>query len=426
MKSFPGILLTVFFIIIVSCTPRVTGYAVVLWPEHDSPFTTGEILPIVNTSQLSETATVLAGDEQHVLSLQRISIFDEESAARAFQENFEPWNDLYARSLITALPVRSMPDRSSTRLYRLRDGEMVKIIEREEESSDVGGLVDFWYNVLTENGVTGWVFGRNLELVSAGGRPLTPRDDKDRLDRLVRDIASTTWRPDFFIQMTRSGRINLDQFSPRYGLFGDFEQSTFRIVMPSYRKEFSYDDYSSSQRNQVNFQGSDLTLELIGDERVRATFLLNDRQRTETFVLFNENIGEIVLAERARRESILQQFLARGTGLISTAFGTIELSQESVIRWEGYERLVPNILPAGFDGIATMQFSLFIADDLRNRYDGALRFVMGGGIVRSFLYTLTDDGIRLVYLPPNLISSDNLVESEPASPVILFFRFYQS
>ncbi len=427
MKAFSALsFVLINVLLLLSCSPRVTGYAVVLWPGAESTLSAGDVLPIVETSRLQDTVTVQINDERVTLPTTRLSIFDEEDAALTFRESFEPWGDTYARSLVNALPVRTSADRTSTALYRMRDGEVVKILDRGDEPSDEAGLVDYWYQVLTENGVVGWAFGRSLELVSAAGRPLTPRDDQDRLDRLVRDIRTATWRPEYFNEMRRTGRIDLNRFSPRFGFFGDPDESTFRLVLPTFRREFVYQDYIDAGTNRVRFTGTDLTLELVREDRLRVSFLLNDRDRTETFVLFADDLDEIMEAERARRRGLLEQFRDRGDGLISTAFGSLQMSDRGTVRWEGYERLVPDILPARFDGNATLEFSLFIADDLHNRYDGALQFVVGGGQAVAFLYTITDDGVRLVYIPQGLIGENRVIRSEPSSPIVLFFRYYQS
>lgn len=427
MKSIPAFLLLLIALLFSSCGPRVIGHAVLLWPEADSTLSAGDVFPVVETSRIQDTVTVLHNDGRLVVPLARVSVFDTEDAAREFLSTFAEWRDTYARSLLTALPIRAAADRTSTRVYRLRDGEVVKVLNRTSEPSNEGGLVDYWYHVLTDNGITGWVFGRNLELTTAAGRSLSPRDDRDRLDRLVRNVAVAEWRPQYFQDMNRTGRINLERFSPRYGLFGDPDEQLFRIVMPTYRREIRYQDYSSDQDGRViRFGGADLTIEMRSEERIRVTFLLNDRQRTEEFVLFTEDIDTIIQAERTRRRQLLEEFISRGNGLISTAFGSMEISDRGTVEWEGFERLVPDILPRQFEGSASLEFSLFIAHDLFSRYDGALRLTMRDGMSTSFLYTLTDDGVRLVYLPASLVGENNLVRSEPASPVVLFFRFYQT
>ncbi|SIP96795.1 hypothetical protein SAMN05920897_10223 [Alkalispirochaeta americana] len=411
--------------VLASCSPRIVGYAVVLWPEPGSAFSAGDILPVTETSRIQNTVTVQAAGEAHALDMNRITFFDEKEPAESFSEDFEPWKDTYARSLRTALPVRAMPDRTTTRLYRLRDGEVIKILSRTEEMSNEAGLLGYWYQALTESGITGWVFGRSIELISAGGRPLDASDDQDQLDRLVRDISSSVWRPVYFEDMMRSGQINLDLFSPRYGFFGDLDESSFRIVLPTYQKDFSYQEYQAAGLNAVRFEEEDLTLALRGNERLEVSFLLNDRQRRETFLLIDDDLQEIIQEERDRRRELLEEFLSRGSGLVSTAFGSMELDEGGSLRWEGYQRLVPDILPASFDGRATMEFSLFIAGNLRSRYDGALRLLMQNGLSSAFLYTLTDDGVRFVYIPESSIDDRGVIQTEPATPIVLFFRFYQ-
>ncbi|POQ98523.1 hypothetical protein AU468_13140 [Alkalispirochaeta sphaeroplastigenens] len=412
-------------VVLASCSPRVIGYAVVLWPEADSSFSAGDILAVTETSRIQNTVTVQTQGESRTLDINRITLFDEKDPAQSFARDFEPWQDTYARSLRTALPVRAMPDRTTTRLYRLRDGEVVKILGRTDEMSNEAGLLGYWYQALTESGITGWVFGRSIELISAGGRPLDASDDQDQLDRLVRDISSSVWRPLYFEEMIRSGQINLELFSPRFGLFGDLDDSSFRIVLPTYEREFSYQEYQAAGLNAVRFEEADLTLTLGSNERLEATFLLNDRQRRETFFLIDDDLQEIIQEERDRRREVLEEFLSRGSGLVSTAFGSMELDERGGVRWEGYQRLVPDILPAAFTGRATMEFSIFIAGNLRSRYDGAVRLRMQEGRSSAFLYTLTDDGVRFVYIPESAIDDRGVIQSEPATPIVLFFRFYQ-
>ncbi len=95
----------------------------------------------------------------------------------------------------------------------------MKVLNRQDERADEGGLSDYWYEILTREGVIGWVFGYHLELTGAAGRALDPREEHDGLDRLVRDIASVVWRPEYFERMVSAGRINLDEFAPPFRTF---------------------------------------------------------------------------------------------------------------------------------------------------------------------------------------------------------------
>lgn len=423
MSTIRFLILGFLVILLSSCGPRIVGHAVIIWPDPERTHLAGDILPVVQTSQLQGTVTALVNNAEQSIPAWRVNFFEAEAAAQAFAEGFAPWRESYARSLITALPVRARPDRTSTRLYRLRDGEVVKVFGRTDEQSNEAGLVDYWYQVLTEDGTQGWAFGRNLELVSATGRALEPRDDQDRMDRLVRDIAAIAWRPSSFEDMRRSGRINLDRFNPRYGFFGDAEENTFELVLPGLERTFRYIGYSMPRSDTIQFEGTALTLIRHSDERLEVQYLLDDRQRSSNFIVFDHDIQGIIQQERNRRQDRLQTILLRGNVLVSTAFGTMRLDSRGAVTWEGYERLVPAVVPAAFPGNATMQFSLFIADDLRGRYDGAFRLAYPGGPGIAFLYTITDDGVRLVFVPERQISDQLLIREEPVSPVVLFFRF---
>ena len=159
---------------------------------------------------------------------------------------------------------------------------------------------------------------------------------------------------------------------------------------------------------------------------LQAQYNINGRERATTFVRIEDDLQEVIEAEQERRRQQLDQILSRGNGLVSTAFGTMSLGERGTVNWTGYDRLVPTVLPSSFDGTASLEFSLVLADDLRGRYDGALQMQLGSGRSTAFLYTLVEDGLRLVYVPPQLVNDDNVVEEEPISPVVMFYRFTNS
>jgi hypothetical protein len=412
-----------FVIVLSSCGPRIIGYAVILWPDPELPFSAGEIIPVVQTSQLQNSVTLYTDGQEQRFPAWRVEYVDSEAAGRDFLLRFEPWRERYGRSMLTALPVRALADRTSTRLYRLRDGEVIKLIDRTDEQSNEAGLIDYWYNVMTEDGTRGWVFGRNLEILTSSGRVAGAVEAADRVDRFVQDIARVPWRPDYFREMHQSGRIQLDRFNPRYGFFGDEQENTFRLSLPDIERTFQYRGYSMPRGNTIQFDGTSLTIIRHSEDRIEVQYLVDERQRSSSFVIFDPDIDETITIERERREDQLLQMTMRGTGLVSTAFGSIDLNERGQVRWQGYERLVPTVLPSMFNGSGSFEFSLFIHNNLRARYDGAFQLVIPGAAPVAFLYTITDDGLRLVYVPQREISDQKLIREEPVSPVVLFFRF---
>ncbi|MFP4152248.1 MAG: SH3 domain-containing protein [Alkalispirochaeta sp.] len=406
----------------ISCSRGPDGYAVLLWPDTDSSLEAGRVLEVIDDSAIGNSIRVTSNDEEFLVETWRVIQFDDYEVATAYAEEYAPWTDAYGRSLRTALPVREQPDRTSTRMYRLRDGELMKIIGRLEEESDEAGLIDYWYHVLTREGLTGWVFGYYMELTGAAGRSLDPAEEFDNTDRIVRDIAATIWRPDYFPRMVSSGRIALDEFSPRFGFFGDPANQRFRLVLPEIERTFDYVDYYSDEDRVITFEGTDLTVTLTSPERIEVGYLENGRRRNADFVLFEEEIPVIIEAERERREALFEELYNRGSTLVSTAYGTMELTDRGAITWTGYERLVPAVLPTGFNGSGRFEFALHLADDLLGRYDGALELINAASPV-VFLYSFTDDGVRFVYVPSRLVDESNIVTDEPISPIVIFFRF---
>lgn len=398
-----------------------------IWPSDDSSAQSGTVYPVIEESDINSTYTILLDEERREeIDSWRVAFFRERDAAVRYADRFDPWSDSWARSLRTALPVREKDDRTSSSIYRLADGEVVKILSRHEDVSDEAGLIDYWYEVLTRDGTRGWVFGYYLELTNSGGRALAPVTDQGETDRLVRDIASVVWRPDYFRPMIDSGVIDLSDFGPQYGLFGSFEDSYFLLTLPDYQRRFEYVGYFSSINNTVEFEGTSLILTLRNDDELVAQYRLNDRERTTVLRRIDDDIAAVVAVERARRQQLLEQILQRGNTLISTAFGTMTISEDGSITWDGFDRLVPDILPRSFSGTGRIEFSLYPADEIRARYDGALRIRGSDGMVANFLYALTTEGIRLVYIPQNLIRDRIIVDEEPRSPVVMFYRFSRS
>jgi hypothetical protein len=416
-------LLLLLFLFLASCSGGGEGYAVVLWPDADSGLAEGDLLPVSAVSESRGVVSVSTGQSQIEVDAWRVLVFPERAGAEAFQEDFAPWSGTYGRAMRTALPVRERADRTTTRVYRLREGELVKVLDRSDEVVNEGGLRGYWYQVLTSEGVSGWLFGYHLELTGAAGRSLEPDVQGAAAARLLEDISAVEWRPEYYEEMITSGQIVLERFGSRFGLFGNPEAQEIRIVLPDLQRTFSYETPSMPDSTTIRLDGNDVILRLVGDRRLEVEFTVSGRTRTTRFVRIEEDLQEIVAAERERRLRELEGILSRGNGLVSTAFGRMEISDEGVVTWTGFDRLVPTILPATFGGTASIEFSLFLSDQLRGRYDGAMRMNLGSGQSSVFLYTLVEDGLRLVFVPPNLVNEENVVSDEPISPVVMFYRF---
>ena len=414
----------VFALVLASCSDRPEGYAVVLWPDEGLPLTPAQVAPITAHSDIQKSLT-LGSENGITVDEFRVLRFDTREAAESYRESFLPFSDLYAISMRTALPVRELPDRLSPRVYRLRDGEIMKILRRQEEPSDEAGFVDYWYEVLTREGIRGWVFGYYLELSDSGGLSLQPVEENTRTDRLLVDIRSRVWRPSYFREMIGTRRIDLDTFSPEYGFFPVADGSSFELVLPTHSKTFEYTEYFSPRIDTIEFENSSLIIRVETENDITIQYTLNGQEETVQLTDIAEDIADVVQSERDRRKDLLNEFLSRGNILASTAYGTISLEDSGRFFWDGFDRLVPRVIPADFSGSGALEFSVFMNDELRSRYDGVFTLTFDGDRGAVFLYSITDEGMRTVFVPANLVSS-NTVVSEALTPIVIFFRFVRS
>ena len=56
----------------------------------------------------------------------------------------------------------------SARISDLAKGEKLEILDLSKKKSAIGKSFDYWYKIKTQNGITGWIFGANIKIFSAG------------------------------------------------------------------------------------------------------------------------------------------------------------------------------------------------------------------------------------------------------------------
>jgi hypothetical protein len=154
-------------------------------------------------------------------------------------------------------------------------------------------------------------------------------------------------------------------------------------------------------------------------------YTVNGSRRSDIFYSFEQEVEDVIAGEQERRKAIYETFLQRGSALNSNAYGKIDLTPEQAFAWSGFERLVPQTIPAGTRGSGTVEFSVFIAGDIRSGYDGVISFRFAGPAGEkpvSFLYRFTDQGVRFTHIPPGNIE-DNIVRRETPNPLVIFFTF---
>ncbi len=396
------------------------GYGVVLWSDYSETLPNGTIARVEERSQINATVTLRVPDSRDTVVFDewRVRVFEEEEEAAAYADRMASVEEDFAFAGRNALPVRQSSDRTSRIVYRLRDNERMRILSRGDEPSDEAGFVDYWYEVLTEEGVSGWVFGYYLTIPSD-----VPQEVDE--DPKLSTILSTVWRPSYFPEMIQSGRYDLRRFRPEYGLFPVPEENRFDLRLIGTSATFEYEEIANAAFNEYVARGTSLQITYRNERTISIQYSVGGEGNSIAMERVDADIPELIQQELGRRDALRDQLVERGPVLRSTTYGTITLRPDGTLRWTGFDPLVPRTIPRNTTGEGRLTFDLYVSDRFSDRYDGAATLSLenpGGRVEIPLLYVYTSTGIRLLPVESQDVRR-NLVINEPSSPLVLFFSF---
>lgn len=414
-----GILLLVLQnLITVSCGDHPDAYAVVLWAEEDGGPEAGSILPIAETSRGGDRHLYTSDGSNREIDAWRVRLFDEVDAAEAFGAEYGEYAHVFARANVNALPVRERQDRSSVIVYRLRDGERLKVLDRSDEPVNEGGLVAHWYRVLTEEGVEGHVFGYHLSVYDVREGIV---EEEPELDPVLQGFLSKVWRPIYFAEMLERGTYDLEIFTPNIGFFPDPRNNTLRLVLPTYSQKFEYKEIIEVAPRRYMAVGTSLQFIVRSDSVAALQYTRDGEPASLALQTIEEDIDAMIAEERARRAMLYEEFFDLGI-LRSSAYGRIEFFEDRMFEWQEYDRLVPNAIPRVAGNSGSVAFDTYPGPDFQSRFDGVISFYFDGApdTAVRFLYARSADGVRMQFVPEPDVR-ENVVVRQSLSPVVIFF-----
>lgn len=438
-------------LIIASCGIGRMATGVVVWAPPSSGFENGGIVWIWDQSRIRKTYKIQAekGSDSVEVDTWRVLSFGDEAQARSFAAAFVPFKDTWAVSTRLGLPVRQDPDPSANRVYKLGEGEEVKVLNRKPDKVKEGNLEGRWIQILTKDGYTGWCFDyyfRVVERKPGGGEKVTSGGQSDpSLDALLRD----SWYPEEFRLMAEQERVNLEVFHADAGFHAVGDTKAFQIVWPAdlnpapaakpatdkpmddEHYDLSYNKIRKTGDSAYTFEGeSNLKVQYMDAERKRITvrFTAGGAEKTFVFVKLEDSVGAYVSKEMAARQERLQELTARGGTLVSPTYGTLAITADGNFQWTGFEALMPphsTVLPANTGGSGTVGMDWYKDMRLAGDYK-VFRLVFDGNpqVSQVFLWRYLQDGIQL--LPIRDADTDPLrhtVLRESRTGVYLFFTF---
>ena len=423
-------------VLLCGCGSRTVGYGVILWSDNEGLLPTGTVVPVKEQSRISNTYTIAppvvgTNDSKPPKKIDiaqwRVSFFNDKKAADAFRKTFKPYVGVYARSDRNALPIRSEANPNADMVYKLRQGEIMKVLKKSDQPSNEAGRESYWYKVLTKAGVSGWVFGYLLSVYDQGTGGLAGLPQPD-IDPVLANIESTDWRPSYFVQMINSGMYDLSRFKPEYGFFPDPQNKRFKLVLPEYSIAFDYTGIQRVDFNRYTVEGTSLLITVRSDTELSLQYSYKGKITSAVVEKLDTKIEDIIKAEQKRRDDLYTTFLDHGNILSSNAYGEIRLGAGKSFTWTDFQPLVPNVIPRTATGSGAVAFPLYLNDSLKQSFDGVITFDMNGTDNTqdaSFLYAFAAGGVRFTYVPPRDIK-ENVVQRESFSPLIIFFSLKKS
>jgi hypothetical protein len=414
-----------------------------LWSNETPAIPAGTVLPVFVKSNINKVWIAgIPGDylksedsvDKFEIPFVRLELFGSKKAAEKRAEEFSPFAITYAETLQDGLPLRDAADNNARRVYRLKKGEVVKVITRVEGTPAISGtgepLPGDWYQTLTENGVIGYCFSYRLKLFDyAGGFMEIARiEQEDEEDEDLESVFSKKWYPESYKRMIDSEKIDIDTLSERWGFYPGEDSGTARVFLKDIEnnavidKTFNYTGVKKIGTRTWLFEGTNLQMEL------RPTALAvqysdeGSAVRTWLFVNLGSELDDLVLKENARRSSLFDRIYDKGPIFNSANYGTLAFNSNGSFTWTGFDMLTPAVIPPSVAGTGRMEMRLFLSDSLKSQYDGAFSLLFNGmGNPANFLYKLESQGLRMEYVSDSNIIEETTIAYREASPTVIYF-----
>ncbi|GHV69406.1 hypothetical protein AGMMS49928_11640 [Spirochaetia bacterium] len=428
-----------------SCS-RLLGWGILLWSSEDPPIPSGTVLPVYIRSNIDKVWVVGIPENYRTaeseidkieIPLSQLEFSGSKKKAQTQAEEFAPLALSYAETLQDGLPIRFDPDNSSRRVYRLRQGEIVKLLAKAQGNpaiSTTGApLPGDWYRVLTEDGSTGYCFSYRLNIFDYSGGPLAAAQmaPEEEEDPDLEKVLSRKWSPESYGIMVAARKIDLEDLSRAWFFNPGIDTGLAHIYLPSLDRTFSYTAIRAAGKQAWRFEGTSLQMSLRSDTTLAVQYTEeNGILRTLLFVALPSGVDDLIIQETARRDERYNVIYAQGPDYISNNYGALSFKQNSRFNWTGYDLLVPRIIPVTAGGGGRVSMDLFLDESLTDRYNGAFSLIFDGlgsaGTKLHFMYSLDAQGFRLEYVPDTSLNGSTVLYRASSPTVLYFFRSEQN
>jgi len=420
------------------CSKKYVGWGVLLWTLDDPVIPSGTVLPIQIRSNIEQAWIATLPDEYKtgdkdfaMVPLPHLEFFPSKGKAEKYAASFAEYAVSYAETMQDGLPIRDKPENSGKRAYRLKEGEIIKILEKAEGVDAVGStgapLEGSWFKVLTQSGSTGYCFSYRLRIFEHSSGPLGTATTQAEAgeDRDLDLILSRIWYPESYGAMISSGRLDLEALSKNYSFTAGINNRRARIHLEKGDAEFRYRKITKTGDRVWVFEDTTLSVAMDSDSKLELRWEdENNRKQSEKFITLPVSVETIVNQEKEKRQNRFQSLYNRGPLYTSSNYGSLMFNSNGSFSWENFETLPEGMLTASVLGSGQVDLEYNLSGEMVDMFSGAmaLRFnaVSGNGAALVFAYTLDNQGLRMEYIPREYVPSHTVSRRAP-SPFVIYF-----
>jgi hypothetical protein len=426
-------------VLILSSCSRM-GYGILLWTNDDPHISSGTVLPVYIRSNIDHVWVVGVPDTAKIGNVDKIEVpltlFEFVGSKRKAVKRageFAQYASVYAENMQDGLPIRDAPDNGARRVYRLRPGEIIKILEKSEGNPPISTTGDplpgDWYMVLTNDGVSGFCFSYRLKLFDHHEGPIIAAAASRRettLDPDLEMVLSRTWSPEYYHQMINSRRINISELQKKYRFDPGQDSGIAKVFLPDIEMEFIYESIIPDGERAWRFEGTNLQMSLRTNTTLAVQYMdSTGSRRTLVFYSLSADVDDIIVQENSRRETQIKNIYSQGPSFTSNNYGTITLTESGNVTWTDFNLLVPHLIPSESSGRGRIFMDLFISTTLAERYSGAFTLRLTDVTPNRnifFMYGLDSQGLRLEVVPDYGIEEVTVTRRASTPMVLYFFR----
>ncbi len=421
-----SLLLLVLSVIVTSCSDLL-GYGVLQWSIPEENLYAGDIVPVYIKSNISQVYVIGISEkeEKREVPLWQIRLFSSKREAAQFSTSMKEFLHIYARVALDGLPVRFEPDNTSRQIYRLRENEVIKVLEKGKGSPVMAGNAPMegeWLHVLTSDGTSGWCFSYNLRLYNELETAVEDTSTEYETDELLESVLAKNWYPESYKIMIDSEQINPEAIQYSWGFNPGLDSGIVQVLSAGMNYSSSYSGIAKTASRQYSFVGTSLTMQIRREDYIILQYMdSRGMPKTGNFTALTVSPRKLVDDELERRQLIYDQIRALGPVFSSSSYGQLQFLEDGRFLWSGYGRLSPAVIPAAADSKGLAEIRLFLDKRLASDYDGVISFLFDNtSRYINFLYRMDSSGLRLEEAPDSSISNV-VVTRRSANPLILYF-----